>query len=157
MKLPRSEGRMRETRRDPTRNRLRSFHAGVKYKNSRTELQAQSGCFYVESVLISVTLNPAQRARDSNPQAPSSFCGGLKGGTWQTQVKQAYSESGNASLPDSRFLDAAHGGLRWGCHPKPCLGISSPNPIFASRRFKGGDLANAGKTGLVRVRERFAP
>ena len=42
-----------------------------------------------------------------------------------------------ASLPDCRFFYASHGGLRWAA-AQTCLGISSPNPIFASRRFERG-------------------
>ena len=54
-----------------------------------------------------------------HPQTPSSLRGGLKGGTWQTQVKQAYSEAGDASLPDSRFFMLRMGGYDGAAAPNP--------------------------------------
>ena len=42
-------------------------------------------------------------------------------------------------------------GLPWGCHPIPRLGISSPNPISASRRLKAAFVCQPS------VRFRFAP
>ena len=78
--------------------------------------------------------HPKPRLGISSPN-PISASRQYKGGTWQTQVKQAYSESGDASLPDSRFLCCAWG-VRWGCCPKPCLRDNVPQtPFSASRRF----------------------
>ena len=55
-------------------------------------------------------------------------------------VLSGLAESGFASLPDSCLFESlrdwGNEGLLWGCHPMPRLGISSPNPISATRRFK---------------------
>ena len=148
MKPPQSEGRVQETRRDPTRNRLCSFHAGIKYKNSRTELQAQSGCFFVyDTFRLRDVLYPAPKLR--------FFC--LESclfGICENRLSQ--SQGTLRSLTPVFWM--LRMGVRWGCCPKPCLRDNVPQtPFSASRRFKGGDLANADKTGLFRVRGRFAP
>ena len=44
----------------------------------------------------------------------------------------------------------------WDCRPKPRLGISSPNPIFASRRFKAAFAESGTLRSLILAFMRFA-
>ena len=44
----------------------------------------------------------------------------------------------------------------WDCRPKPRLGISSPNPIFASRRLKAAFVESGTLRSLILAFMRFA-